>query len=256
MQQNVPGARPAPGGGRAPTPPGADDRHRLDPVGAVAWLLLAVGAFVAGFAVYELVGTMAAADVDQARLRAQLAEDWARPPATSSPATPTAKPPTKPTARPASAAARPRLGSGFALLRIDRIGVDQVIVEGADRVDLRHGPGHLPGSALPGQRGTMLVSGHRSTYGAPFFRLDELRGGDTVDVVTRDATYTYTVRESRVLGGSGRAWRLADEPAGGRAAGGVARLVLTTAHPRFAATRQLVVLADLTATAPGGFPAR
>ena len=248
MQQNVPGAERESGGERAARPPGAAERRRRDPLGAVSWLLVAVGALVAFFALYELVGTMAAADVDQTRLRARLAEDWARPPAPSATA-----PATSPSARPASAVARPRLGSGFALLRIGRIGVDQVIVEGADRVDLRRGPGHLPGSALPGRPGTMLVSGHRSTYGAHFFRLDELRGGDTVDVVTRDATYTYTVRETRVLHGTGHALRLADQPTG---EGGVARLALTTAHPRFAATSQLVVLADLTATAPGGSRAR
>jgi sortase A len=177
---------------------------------------------------------MAAADVAQTGLRDGLAREWAG----------------QPPARPASTAARPRLGSGFAILKIERIGVDQVLVEGADRVDLRRGPGHLPGSALPGQPGTMLVSGHRSTYGAPFFRLDELGAGDAIEVVTRDATYTYTVAEVRVLDRPGSAWALADEP--GAAAGGSAgpaRLALTTAHPRFAATRQLVVLADLTGTA-------
>jgi sortase A len=66
-------------------------------------------------------------------------------------------------------------GRAFALIQIPAIDVERVVVEGVGRDDLRKGPGHVPSTMMPGQPGTFGVSGHRTTYGAPFYRLDELR---------------------------------------------------------------------------------
>jgi sortase A len=57
----------------------------------------------------------------------------------------------------------------------------------------------VPGTVLPGQAGTFAVSGHRTTYGAPFYRLDELRRGDRILIVTRTAVFTYTVSKTQVV---------------------------------------------------------
>ena len=74
----------------------------------------------------------------------------------------------------------------------------------ADRLQLRHGrgrrpqvpaegPGHFPGTPLPGQAGNAAVAGHRTTYKAPFNRIDELQPGDDIFITTLQGTFTYQV---------------------------------------------------------------
>lgn len=87
-----------------------------------------------------------------------------------------------------------------ALLRIPRIGVDQVVVEGTASGDTQAGPGHLRTSVLPGQQGTSVVLGRAATYGAPFARITELRAGDQIQAVTGQGTTTFTVLDVRRAG--------------------------------------------------------
>ena len=70
-------------------------------------------------------------------------------------------------------------------MQIDRIGLSSVVVEGTNADDLREGPGHYPATPLPGQRGTVGIAGHRTTYGAPFRKIDKVRPGD--EIVVDDA---------------------------------------------------------------------
>ncbi|GAA4559941.1 hypothetical protein GCM10023193_18730 [Planotetraspora kaengkrachanensis] len=88
------------------------------------------------------------------------------------------------------------------LLRIPRLGPDYkyAIVEGADSEELRKGPGHYPGTAMPGQIGNFAISGHRTTYSAPFTRINELRHGDDIVVDATDARYTYQVIRQEIIG--------------------------------------------------------
>src|SRR6185436_9514679 len=65
-------------------------------------------------------------------------------------------------------------GEGFAWLRIPRIGLDDIVVAGVGREDLKKGPGHYPQTPMPGQLGNSAIAGHRTTYGGPFLHLDEL----------------------------------------------------------------------------------
>src|SRR5690606_21759047 len=58
--------------------------------------------------------------------------------------------------------------------------VDNILVEGVDPRDLKKGPGHMPWTPLPGQPGNSVISGHRTTYGAPFFHLDRVAIGDDI----------------------------------------------------------------------------
>src|SRR3954469_7412634 len=90
-------------------------------------------------------------------------------------------------------------GKGIAVLRIPRLGRGylKVIVEGVGAGDLKKGAGHYPKTALPGQVGNFVVSGHRTTYGAPFNRLDEVRPGDAIVLETRTSWYVY--RETREI---------------------------------------------------------
>lgn len=129
-------------------------------------------------------------------------------------------------------------GEPFAAIRIPLIGVDQVVYAGVDRETLQLGPGHFPGTPLPGQPGNAVLSGHRTTYGRPFFDLDLLEPGDTIDVETAVGIHTYTVRESLVVSPFD-VW--VTEPKEG------AWITLTTCHPKFSARERLVVFAEMTA---------
>lgn len=86
-----------------------------------------------------------------------------------------------------------------AVLEIPAIGVHQVVVEGATTTDLKEGPGHVPGTPLPGEYGNAVVIGHRSIYGSPFGSLDQLHAGDGITVLTGQGLFNYTVsRVTRV----------------------------------------------------------
>ncbi len=153
------------------------------------------------------------------------------------------------------------LGSGIAVLRIPRLGDwndrPPVVVEGVSTADLKKGPGHIPGTALPGEVGNVVLSGHRTTYGAPFERFDELQPGDAVVVETRDTWFTYTVRGTRIVRPSAVevTYPVPGDPAVRRRRKRL--LTMTTCHPRFSARQRMVVSAELTATdaKSGGPPA-
>ena len=80
-----------------------------------------------------------------------------------------------------------------AVVRIPAIGLEQVVVQGSSPEDLKQGPGHLPSSPLPGEFGNAVVVGHRLTYGGPFADIGRLAEGDTIDVLTGQGHFTYTV---------------------------------------------------------------
>ena len=80
-----------------------------------------------------------------------------------------------------------------AVLRIPALGGDQVVVQGSSPEDLKKGPGHLPGTPLPGEFGNSVVVGHRLTYGGPFAHLDRLATGDTITVLTGQGRFAYKV---------------------------------------------------------------
>ena len=79
------------------------------------------------------------------------------------------------------------------------IGVDSVVVAGTDTSSLRRGPGHYPGTPLPGARGTVAIAGHRTTYGAPFRRLDKLDDGDRITLNMPYGRFVYAVERKRIV---------------------------------------------------------
>ena len=89
-------------------------------------------------------------------------------------------------------------GSSLALLEIEDIDVRRVVVEGTHAEDLAKGPGHLVGSAMPGQPGTSAILGRSSRYGSAFARLDELKAGQEITVTTAQGEHTYEVVDSTV----------------------------------------------------------
>jgi len=118
-----------------------------------------------------------------------------------------------------------------------------LVVEGVTRQALTRGPGHYPDTEQPGQPGNFAVAGHRTTYGAPFFHLDQLTSGDEVHVTDRSgAVHVYRVAEQRIVTPAD-VEVLGDDPRGT----GVPTLTLTTCHPRFSAAQRMVVFAELVA---------
>ena len=87
-------------------------------------------------------------------------------------------------------------GAPVARLLIPSIGLDEIVVEGVGDAQLNAGPGHLPGSPLPGMAGNAIVSAHRDRH---FRSLDELEVGDVIETETRQQRVTWTVTEIRVL---------------------------------------------------------
>lgn len=128
--------------------------------------------------------------------------------------------------------------SGMALGRIviPQAGVDWVVVEGVSAADLRKGPGHMPGTAVPGQPGNAVISGHRTTYGSPFNRLDLLVPGDRFTVETLIGDHTYEVVSTLIVAPTG-VW-VTEQWTGGW-------LTLTTCNPKGSSRERLIVFSKL-----------
>jgi len=119
---------------------------------------------------------------------------------------------------------------------IPKIGVDAVLVEGIGRGDLREGPGHWPETPLPGLGGNFVVSGHRTTYGGPFLKLDKLVVGDEIDVLLPYVAARYRVTRSLIV---------RPDQTNVVAQRGVEELSLATCHPIYSARQRLVVQAEM-----------
>lgn len=209
--------------------------------------LMTLGVVVLLFCVYELWATGLVTAQEQQRLSAGLRERWAEPAARPGPG---GGPQTVPVSL--------DLGQGFAVLHVPALdGYDPwVVVEGTSVADLKKGPGHIPGTALPGELGNVVLSGHRTTYGAPFERFDELAPGDQVVLETRDGWFTYTVRGSSIVAPT--AVEVTFPVPGDPTATPTQRLLtLTTCNPKYSARQRLIVRAELTAASKkaDGLPA-
>ena len=130
----------------------------------------------------------------------------------------------------------PGTGEPMAFLRIPKIAVEEVLFEGIDVATLKSGPGHQKGTPLPGQPGNAVLSGHRTTYGRPFFNFDLLAEGDLVEVETAIGLHVYEIREIQVVKPTD-VWVTANRPGGW--------LTITTCNPRFSARERLVVWAEM-----------
>lgn len=193
----------------------------------VGYGLVSFGFLMFLFSSYQLWGTDLVEAYHQRALRGELKEAAAAaPPPSDDPVLP---PPT---------------GESVAVLSIPKIGLDLAVVQGVGVGDLKKGPGHYPGTPLPGQSGNSAIAGHRTTYGAPFERLDELVEGDPVLVATLDGTFRYRVRETSIVKPDRS--EVLDPTTDDR-------LTLTTCNPRYSAAERLIVVAALdTPARPGG----
>jgi sortase A len=202
-------------------------RSVLSSLGAI---LTGAGVLILLFVAYQLWGTGLYTSRQQGSLRSEFSEKLK-----AAEATPT----TSTTVDPLRLPPPPPSGDTVAHIRIPKIGVDQLVVQGVGLGALRKGPGHYPETPLPGEQGNAAVAGHRTTYGAPFNRLGELVDGDEILVTTLKGSFAYTVAKVHVVKPS-QVEVLNPTP--------TPTLTLTTCHPKYSAKERLIVVANL---APG-----
>ncbi len=140
-----------------------------------------------------------------------------------------------------------RAGEPIGRIEIPRIGVSKIIVNGTDwAADLSRGPGRYPQSSWPGMRKVTAIAGHRTTFGAPFRHIDELRRGNIIRLKMPYGTFTYRVFANRVVRSND--WSILRERR-------FETLVLSACHPLYSASHRWIVFARLASSpAPGRLP--
>ena len=134
-------------------------------------------------------------------------------------------------------------GDPVGRLQIGRIGLRMVVVQGTDHETLKKGPGHYEPSAVPGEGHLIYIAGHRTTYLAPFARINDIKVGDYFTFSVPYATFTYRVQRHYVVP-SDELSVLEDH--------GSEILRLQACHPRFFATHRYIVDAMLASVTPAG----
>ena len=128
-----------------------------------------------------------------------------------------------------------REGDAIARLRIPRLGLSSVVVNGTDHNSLKRGPGRYLKSAMPGEGKLVYIAGHRTTYGAPFARIDRLERGDRVYLELPYGMFEYRVTGHRIVPAS-KTSELESR--------GFEQLALQACHPRFFASERYIVYAQ------------
>ena len=212
------------------TPTRSGDRLRLA-VRGLGQTLITLGVVVLLFCVYELEFTGLYTKQQQHTLTKELDKTWTAAPAPG----------------PGPAKVLPYdVGQGIARIWFPTLGknVHYVVVEGVGRDDLKKGPGHYPTSARIGDVGNVVISGHRTTYLAPFNRVDELKAGDPIVLETQGFWFTYSVMSETVVQPTAIQvtypvpYHLGQKPT-------QHLLTLTTCNPKYSARTRLIVHAVL-----------
>ena len=155
------------------------------------------------------------------------------PPTTPAPQPPPAAPatPPKPIAAPSDSRGKEaviQVGS----IEIPKIGLSTTMYEGIRLTTLDRGPGHWPGTAMPGAVGNVVVGGHRTSHDKPFRNIDKLQPGDQVIFDTANGRFVYAVTSTEIV--TPDAIRIIDQTADKTA-------TLFACHP-IGSTRQRIVV--------------
>lgn len=133
-----------------------------------------------------------------------------------------------------------REGHAIGRLQIPDLDLDFVVIEGTQTADLQKGPGHYPETVLPGERGTVAIAGHRTTYLAPFRHIDQIGRGERAVLEMPYGRFTYRFERRRIVDPSQvGVVRDVDHD----------RLVLTACHPVYSAAQRIVVFLRLVSIA-------
>ena len=208
-------------------------------VGVIGRILTAAGVLLLLFVAYQLWGT----GLRTAQAQDRLEDDFRR--TLQATTTTTMAPPGPPapvilppsTVSPLADDALPDPGDAAGRIEIPTIGLDWIFVRGVTSADLKKGPGHYPDTPMPGTAGNAALAGHRTTYGAPFNRIDELEPGDEIVITTVQGRFRYEVAEQLIVDPS-RVEVLLPIP-------GRDTLTLTSCHPKYSARQRIIVRADL-----------
>jgi sortase A len=137
------------------------------------------------------------------------------------------------------AAGNTKSGDPLTRMQIPAIDLDTIVVEGTSPNALHAGAGHYPDTPLPGDGGNVAIAGHRTTYGKPFSRIDELVPGNKIVLTTPIGIETYEV-VARPFVVDDLDWSpIKDYPQKG------SYLTLTSCHPEGSADYRIVVRAQL-----------
>ena len=235
-------------------------------VGGLGKVLIVSGLLMFGFVGYQLWGT----GIETARAQRALEDEFEElvasyqeqaPPETAPPTAPptgTAAPTTEPTDTAPTDTQPPdtvppetvpeavvqdlppiERGAPIARLEIPKIDVDVLVVPGVEVDDLKKGPGHFPNTPLPGQLGNAAIAGHRTTYGSPFFDVDQLEPGDELVVTMANGEqFVYEVTGSTIVAPSDSWVIQTEDPT-------VATLTLTSCDPAYTARNRIVIFSEL-----------
>jgi sortase A len=239
-------------------------------VGGLGKTLIAAGLLMFGFVAYQLWGTGIETARAQSALENEFEDLLAGTTTTDAPVItvpdsvldtvagtapdtiPDTVPGTIPDTVPASAPeaapiAMPTVEEGDPIARIEMpaIGVDNIVVAGVEKSDLKKGPGHYPETPMPGQLGNAAIAGHRTTYGQPFFNVDKLEVGDEIVVTTLDGRYVYRVTGQQIVSPSDYQVVATTDPT-------TATLTLTSCHPKYTARERIIITSELDTAASSG----
>jgi sortase A len=139
-----------------------------------------------------------------------------------------------------------RRGEAIGRIRVPRLGLNMVFVEGTDHDTLKKGPGRDRRTYMPGEGQLVYIAGHRTTYLAPFAHIERLRPGDLITLEVPYGTFTYRVFKHRIVGSND----LEVLRSHGRDI-----VILQACHPRFFASHRYLAYARLVRIEPRGAPA-
>lgn len=139
------------------------------------------------------------------------------------------------------------VGDPLGRIRIPALGQELPFVEGTGARSLKRTAGRYPDTSMPGQPGTVGLAGHRTTYGAPFRRISELKRGDPIVAETPYGSVEYRVSRTRIVSPDNtKVLRPAKRGRDGSSGG----LALTSCHPVESSRQRIVVLAEATHVSP------
>ena len=136
-------------------------------------------------------------------------------------------------------------GQAVGRLRVPRLGLNMVVVDGTDESSLKKGPGLDRRTYMPGEGQLIYIAGHRTTYLAPFAHIERMKAGDPISLEVPYGTFHYRVFTHRIVAADA----LAVLHSHGREI-----VELQACHPRFFASHRYIVYARLTQIDPRGAP--
>ena len=230
---------PAPLASKKPGEPRLRSLRATNPVlwevlASVAQVAFLLAVLLPAFGLYELWGTTVTASHNQHSLLASFTKDLHHPRLGALRGL-----------LPPPDGHQPAPGSPLAQIGIPAIDASFIVVEGVSSSDMRLGPGHYPGTALPGQTGNVAIAGHRVTYLHPFYYLNELTPGDVVELTTPYHTVKYRVTSVGVVPPTDTSILAPTRDS---------RLTLTTADPLYHWSSRIVVVAELATVDGVGVP--